>query len=225
MKIKLFLVRCISVQDLKWWGYVGTFYNCIFVQCFKFSYHNPEFSITGILTSINVQRKDTLRFFLLLNNCTKYFVWLWVYTGCSIWEKTERNSFSTETVHIWPHMLVMPKCVWEAVVLWKNVNKQLKNLNKFLKIEKELPLLKPTLALPTQGQICTVSVLQPFFSDFFQIECLVCLCCVQKCVAAGLENNFLGPKTDASNELAFISRSNRYRNKTAKSNFFVFFFY
>ena len=47
--------------------------------------------------------------------------------------------------------------------------------------------------------------------------------CLQNCVAAGLENNFLGPKTDASNELAFISRSNRYRNKTAKSNFFCFF--
>ena len=50
------------------------------------------------------------------------------------------------------------------------VNKQLKNVNKFLKIEKKLPPLKRILALPTWGQICTVSVLQPFLSDFFQME-------------------------------------------------------
>ena len=34
-------------------------------------------------------------------------------------------------------MLVKPKCVWEvAVFFWKIVNKQLKNVNKFSKIEK-----------------------------------------------------------------------------------------
>ena len=38
-------------------------------------------------------------------------------------------------------MLVKPKCVWEAVVLfWKIVNKQLKNVNKFSKIEKNYRL-------------------------------------------------------------------------------------
>ena len=35
---------------------------------------------------------------------------------------------------------------------------------------KKLPLLKHILALPTPGQICTASVLQPFLSDFFQTE-------------------------------------------------------
>ena len=38
-------------------------------------------------------------------------------------------------------MLVKPKCVWEAVVFfWKIVNKQLKNVNKFSKIEKNYRL-------------------------------------------------------------------------------------
>ena len=45
-------------------------------------------------------------------------------------------------------MLVKPKCVWEVAVFWKIANKQLTNVNKFLKIEKKLPLLKAILALP-----------------------------------------------------------------------------
>ena len=36
--------------------------------------------------------------------------------------------------------------------------------------KKKLPPLKRILALPTWGQICTVSVLQPFLSDFFQMK-------------------------------------------------------
>ena len=39
---------------------------------------------------------------------------------------------------------------------------------------KNLPLLKRILALPTQGQKCNVSVLQPFTFDNFQSEHPVC---------------------------------------------------
>ena len=35
---------------------------------------------------------------------------------------------------------------------------------------KKLPPLKCILALPTWGQICTISMLQPFLSDFYQME-------------------------------------------------------
>ena len=49
------------------------------------------------------------------------------------------------------------------------INKQLKNLNKIFEHKKLLPL-KRILVLPTWIQIHTVSVMQPFISDFFQME-------------------------------------------------------
>ena len=55
-------------------------------------------------------------------------------------------------------------------IFWKIVNKQLKNVNKFLKIEKNLPPLKYNLALPTLGQICTVTELQSFENSTFQMK-------------------------------------------------------
>ena len=54
---------------------------------------------------------------------------------------------------------------------WTIENEQLKNVIKLSKIEKKEVLpLKCILALPTWGQICTVSVLQPFTFDNFQSE-------------------------------------------------------
>ena len=43
-------------------------------------------------------------------------------------------------------------------------------LNKFLKNEITSTLLKGVLTLTTFGQICNVSVLQPFLSGFFQVK-------------------------------------------------------
>ena len=42
-----------------------------------------------------------------------------------------------------------PKWVWKAVHFLKIVNKHLTIVNKFLKIEKNLPPLKPILAFKT----------------------------------------------------------------------------
>ena len=63
-------------------------------------------------------------------------------------------------------MLVKPKCVWEAVVCYKIVNKQVQIVN----ILKKLLPLKHILALSTKSQIYTVSVLQQFTFDNFQSE-------------------------------------------------------
>ena len=67
-------------------------------------------------------------------------------------------------------MLVKLKCVWEFVVSY--------NFQKFVDIfqlcvynfSKRLPPLKRILVLQTWSQICNVSVLQSFLSDFFQME-------------------------------------------------------
>ena len=60
-------------------------------------------------------------------------------------------------------MLVKPKCVLEAVDFMKNCEQIFRNC-------KYLQSLKRILAFPTRGQISTVLMLQPFISDFFQME-------------------------------------------------------
>ena len=57
-------------------------------------------------------------------------------------------------------MLVKPKCVLEVYIYFDNYKQTAdKNVNK-------CTLLKHILALPIWGQLCTVSVLQPFLSVF-----------------------------------------------------------
>ena len=52
---------------------------------------------------------------------------------------------------------------------WKIVNKQLKNVKSFRKLKK-LPPLIHILALPTQGQKCTIFEVQPINFVIFQME-------------------------------------------------------
>ena len=75
---------------------------------------------------------------------------------------TKVNGCNTETVHIWPIVGKAKMCLRGGRLFWKIVNKQLKNVNKCPKTQKNLPPLKHILALLTWGQICTDSVLQPF---------------------------------------------------------------
>ena len=60
-------------------------------------------------------------------------------------------------------ILVKPKCVLEAVDFLKSSKEKAKN-------HKNLPPVIRILALPTLGQKCTDSVLQPFTFDNSQSE-------------------------------------------------------
>ena len=64
---------------------------------------------------------------------------------------------------IFATMLVKPKCVWEAQTP--------ENCKQIIESWKNLPLLlNRILALPTNDQISTVLVLQPFTLDNYQSE-------------------------------------------------------
>ena len=71
-------------------------------------------------------------------------------------KKSERNGCSNETIHIWPHVGKAKMHLRVSIV------------SDFFTIFQKIPILKRILAFPTCGQICTVSVLQPFSSDIFQ---------------------------------------------------------
>ena len=71
-------------------------------------------------------------------------------------------------------MSIKPKPVLWVVGFLKNYKQIAKNVNKFF---KTLLLLKHILALPTLGQICTVSGIQSFTFDNFQSEHPVVLFC------------------------------------------------
>ena len=89
-----------------------------------------------------------------------------IYRVCHL--KESQNEMAVALKHcMFDPMLVKPKCVWEAVVF-----SFFKNLLTFLSclltiFQNELPTLKRILAWSTYGQICTVSALLPFLSDFF----------------------------------------------------------
>ena len=64
-------------------------------------------------------------------------------------------------------MSIKPKPVLWVVGFLKNYKQIAKNVNKFF---KTLLLLKHILALPTLGQICTITGLQPFEISTFQMK-------------------------------------------------------
>ena len=78
--------------------------------------------------------------------------------GC--WNKSERTCFSTETVRIFDHLLVKPKCVWEELVHFN-----FQNLFTFVKC-----LVKTHFGFTNtqRSQICAVSVLKPILFYFFK---------------------------------------------------------
>ena len=60
-------------------------------------------------------------------------------------------------------MLVKPKWVWEvAGFFWKNCKQTAEKCKQIFENWKKLPPLKLILALPTKGQKCILSDLQPF---------------------------------------------------------------
>ena len=65
--------------------------------------------------------------------------------------------------HIWP------KWVLRAVVFWKIVNKQLKNVNKFSEFEKATAS-QTHFGFTPMDQICTILGLQPFEIQKFQTK-------------------------------------------------------
>ena len=71
---------------------------------------------------------------------------------------------------IFDPMLVKPKCVWKVAVFLKNCKQTAEKCKQIFENWKKLPPLKHILALPTWGQICTVSVLQPFEISIFQMK-------------------------------------------------------
>ena len=70
---------------------------------------------------------------------------------------------------IFDPMLVKPKCVWEVADFLKNCKQTAEKCKQIFENWKNLPHLKHILALPTWGQICTISELQPLISNFFQM--------------------------------------------------------
>ena len=67
-------------------------------------------------------------------------------------------------------MLVKPKCVWEVADFLKNCKQTAEKCKQIFENWKNLPPLKHILALPTLGQICTVTELQPFEISTFQMK-------------------------------------------------------
>ena len=70
-------------------------------------------------------------------------------------------------------MLVKPKCVWEVADFLKNCKQTAEKCKQIFENWKNLPPLKHILALPTLGQICTITELQPFEISTFQMKHLV----------------------------------------------------
>ena len=87
-----------------------------------------------------------------------------------LFEKLQKQKVVVQNRCIFDVILVNPKCVWEAVVYMKNCKQTAKNVNKLLENWNNLLPLKPILALPTWGQICTNSELQPFPFAILQME-------------------------------------------------------
>ena len=67
-------------------------------------------------------------------------------------------------------MLVKQKCVWEVADFLKNCKQTAEKCKQIFENWKKLPPLKHILALPTWGQTCTVSELQPFEISIFQTK-------------------------------------------------------
>ena len=100
-------------------------------------------------------------------------------------------------------MLVKPKCVWEVADFF--------NFRKFVYIfqlfvynfSKNLPPLKHILALPTLGQIYTVTKLQPFEISTFQMKHPYVLLRLQSCLwqNSNLVHLGLSLQTDVCSDL------------------------
>ena len=63
-----------------------------------------------------------------------FFIVSKIVKGCPNYYFPKENGCSSEMVHIWPRLSKTKMCLWQCI--WKIVNKQLKNVNKYLKIEK-----------------------------------------------------------------------------------------
>ena len=86
--------------------------------------------------------------FLGTNSCSN--LCLFEGTGCSIPFTIYPKEVAVALKwSIFDPMLVKPKCIWEAVVFWKIVNKR-------------------NLALPRWGQICVFQCYSNFFRIFFK---------------------------------------------------------
>ena len=96
-------------------------------------------------------------------------------TGCSNWKLTKVYGCRIETVHIWPYVENAKLCLRDSRFF--SILEILFTIFSclFPIFSKKLPSLKHILASPTYGQICTVSVLQPFTFKDFQSECPVIL--------------------------------------------------
>ena len=81
--------------------------------------------------------------------------WPYVCTGCSDWKLSNSNGYSTKSEQFRIYVGKAKKRL-RGGSFQKTVNKQLKNVNTFLKVERNLSLSNGFINL---GLLCTVSVL------------------------------------------------------------------